>query len=359
MSEQPVEPFFFYSGNFPEILYKEKITVAFSTYQAGKLIFISSLDGKFIAKYAKNFKRPMGIALNEEGSKLALASTNKIDIFGHDIAIARSYPEKPNYYDRLFVPQSRYYTGIVDTHEIAFGNQGLWMVNTKFSTLCLMSEGNHFETKWIPPHITELFPNDQCHLNGLAMKDGEPKYVTMFSQANTIEGWKNLPKHHGLIMDVETNEILTEGLCMPHSPIILGRKIYFLQSGLGSINVLDIDTGKIDEVATLRTFLRGFDIYGDYLFVGASELREKSSSFGQLPISDEKTFCGLYVFNRHTGEQVAGISYTDRIKEIFAVRVLSDVQRPALLTERDEWHDKCIMGDRKQIFWLKKGEVQE
>ena len=87
------DPFFFYSENFPKTLKKIKATLVFSTYQAGKLIFISSLNGKTIIKYAKGFKRPMGIAVDTK-MKLAVASRTSINVFASNKALALSYPEK-------------------------------------------------------------------------------------------------------------------------------------------------------------------------------------------------------------------------------------------------------------------------
>ena len=87
------DPFFFYSENFPKTLKRIKATLVFSTYQAGKLIFISSLNGKTIIKYAKGFLRPMGIAVDTK-MKLAVASRTSINVFASNKFLALSYPKK-------------------------------------------------------------------------------------------------------------------------------------------------------------------------------------------------------------------------------------------------------------------------
>ena len=352
-------PFFFYADSLPKILYNEGISILFSTYQAGKLVFISSVNGTSLVKYATNFKRPMGVAFDEQRNNLAVASNYTLDIFGSTPQLSSGYPVRENHYDRLFIPQAKYYTGFVDTHEIEFGDEGLWTVNTKFSALTLMNEGRHFETKWKPSFISGLYPEDRCHLNGLAMKNGKPQFVSMFSQSDSKEAWKNLPKNNGLIMDIETEKVLVDGLTMPHSPKLFDDKIYFLQSGTGQIMYYDLNTKETKQVAVLKTFLRGLEIVGDYLFVGASMLREKSTSFGQLPISNDETFCGLYIFNRHTGKQMGGLSYTDKVKEIFSVKVLQNTMMPGLLTERDEYFNRCLMAEPKVNFWLTKASESE
>ncbi|MEQ9229949.1 MAG: TIGR03032 family protein [Cyclobacteriaceae bacterium] len=355
----PKKNFFYYSASLPAILEKTKSSIVFSTYQAGKLIFISSKDGEILIKYAKNFARPMGIAFDPKTSRLAVATKNQINVFGNSSALAQSFPEKPNHYDAMFMPQCRYYTGRVDTHEIAFGEEGLWTVNTQFSALTLMTDSQHFEVKWKPPFIGELRPFDKCHLNGMAMKDGKPKYVSMFGEMDQPTEWRKSEKNHGLIMDVDTGEVLVRNLTMPHTPTLYEEKIYFLQSGTGQIMYYDLKTKQTVEVALLKSFLRGLEVIGDFLFVGASELREQSTSFGKLPISDQETFCGIYVYNRHTGQQVAGLSYTDLVKEIFSVKVLPGLQVAGILTEKDELYDKCITAGNGLNFWLKKSDQKE
>ncbi len=352
-----VQNFFYYSNTLPKILFEAGITVAFSTYQAGKLIFVSSANGETLIKYAKNFKRPMGLAYDPADKQLAVASIDRISVFSTQPGIAKNYPENESRYDALFIPQYTSYTGLLDTHELSFGEEGLYFVNTKFSSLCTLSPHLHFKTIWQPPFVDELMPEDRCHLNGMAMANGRPKYVSMFAKTNSFEGWKKMPKDQGLIMDVENGNVISEKLTMPHSPVIKDRSIYFLQSGTGQVMKTDLDSGVTEEIYQFNSFLRGLEVVGDYLFVGASELREKSTSFGQLPISDKETVCGLFVIHRHSGQIVASLNYTDKVKEIFSLKVLGFTQ-PALLTERDEDFNRPIMGGKGLNFWLNRFETE-
>jgi hypothetical protein len=52
------------------------------------------------------------------------------------------------------------------------------VVNTAFSCLCTLDGRHSFVPRWRPPFITSLAAEDRCHLNGMAMADGAPKYVT-------------------------------------------------------------------------------------------------------------------------------------------------------------------------------------
>ena len=53
------------------------------------------------------------------------------------------------------------------------------MDNTLFSCLAAASPTHTFRPLWRPPFVSRLAPEDRCHLNGLALRDGEPRYVTI------------------------------------------------------------------------------------------------------------------------------------------------------------------------------------
>jgi uncharacterized protein (TIGR03032 family) len=51
-------------------------------------------------------------------------------------------------------------------------------VNTLFSCLATVDEQVSFRPVWQPRFVTALRPEDRCHLNGLAMQEGRPRFVT-------------------------------------------------------------------------------------------------------------------------------------------------------------------------------------
>lgn len=346
-------PFFYYSGSFPKLLHELKSTLAFSTYQAGKVIMISSQDGKKITKYAKNFQRPMGIAVSPDAKKLAIASKSEVEVFSTNEVLSRNYPVKQNHYSHLYLPQAKYYTGTVDTHEIVWHNNELLITNTLFSSISRMSYEYHFDTYWKPDFISKIVPEDRCHLNGLALRDGEPAFVSMFAQSNEAKGWRKRSYDSGLLMDIRTGEILESGLAMPHSPVYHDEKIYYLLSATGEVMVYDLKSGESHSINQFDSFVRGLEVIGDYLVLAMSVIRKDSTFFSELPITHEKSFCGIRVLNRHTGKEVAGLTYTDKIQEIFAVKALPGVQTPGLLTERDEYYNKSLTLNEDQNYWLK------
>ena len=47
---------------------------------------------------------------------------------------------------------------------------------------------------------------------------GKPAYATCVSRSDANEGWRDYRREGGLVVDLRTNEIVCEGLSMPHSP---------------------------------------------------------------------------------------------------------------------------------------------
>ena len=62
------------SPNIPELLLGLNISLILSTYQAGKVIFLSATEDDKLIQLPRNFDTPMGIAL--AGNNLAIASKN-------------------------------------------------------------------------------------------------------------------------------------------------------------------------------------------------------------------------------------------------------------------------------------------
>src|SRR5262249_59076593 len=115
-----------------------------------------------------------------------------------------------------FLPGSSHVTGNVLIHEMAYGADGqLWLVNTRFSCLATLDAESSFVPRWRPPFVTELEPSDRCHLNGLGMVDGKPKYVTALGETNAMGGWRPHKARGGLLLEVDSGEVITRGLSMP------------------------------------------------------------------------------------------------------------------------------------------------
>lgn len=345
-----------FSPQLPELLLKLNCSIAISTYQAGKLVLISPADENRLTQLPRTFIKPMGFEV--DGDRMVIATKDEILFFENSKELAEHYPNKKNTYDSLFVPRATFYSGQVDMHDVAMGSDGIWAINTSFSCLCQVNGNFNFIPRWQPPFITHLASEDRCHLNGLVMINGKPKYVTALGKTDTPQGWRESIIDGGILMDVETNEVILDKLGMPHSPMIYKDELYMLLSATGQLIKVNVKEKKYEVIKELNGFCRGMDVYGDYAFIAMSKLRKNSSTFAKLSFADKADTAGIKIIHLPTKGFVGEINYTSSVDEIYALKILAGTTRPNILNTINPIH-KYSLSIPGQTFWANPGEDEK
>jgi uncharacterized protein (TIGR03032 family) len=291
-------------------------------------------EGISLSTLVRTFDQPMGVAV--DGRRMAIGTRNQVWFLRNAPDIAPRI--KPaGLHDSCFLPRSCHVTGDIRGHEIAWAGEELWIVNTRFSCLCTLDPDYSFVPRWQPPFISALAAEDRCHLNGLAMLDAKPKYVSALGETNTRGGWRVDKAKCGCLIDVPSGEVVARGLSMPHSPRLHDRRLYLLESGTGRLATVDAATGRWETVAELPGFTRGLALYGPYAFIGLSKIRE-TATFGGLPISQRlaELKCGVAVVDLRRGQVVGLLEFQTAVEEIFAVQVLPGLRFPEVLGFQQE-----------------------
>jgi uncharacterized protein (TIGR03032 family) len=143
-------------------------------------------------------------------------------------------------------------------------------VNTLFSCLATISDSHSFRPLWKPRFISRLAAEDRCHLNGLAMLDGAPRYVSAVADTDVADGWREKRSDGGVVVDVSSNEIVVHGLSMPHSPRLRDETLWLLDSGSGHVGRADTKAGRFELLAFCPGYLRGMSIVDSFAVVGLS-----------------------------------------------------------------------------------------
>ena len=335
------------SRGFSEWLARMGASIAFTTYQAGKLFLIGTKETGKIGVFERSFARCMGLAVSSDARKLALATHHQIYRFDDVLPPG----ESRGAHDAVYAPRVSWFTGDVDAHDIAFDGDGkIIFVNTLFSCLATISEGSSFKPIWRPPFITRLAPEDRCHMNGLAMEGGRPRYVTMVSGSDVADGWRDRRSDGGMVMDVSNNERVLEGLSMPHSPRVHDGKLWLLNSGAGELGFYDPDSRAFQSVAFCPGYARGLTFMGRYALVGLSLARE-NRTFQGLPLDqalasrDAAARCGILVIDTHTGDTVEWVRIEGMVRELFDVAVLPGVRNPSAIGLRGDEIGRIISID--------------
>ncbi len=376
-----------YSDNLPKILKELNISLAFTSYQAGRLMIVRS-DGEALDVNYKSFPRPMGLTASESGLTLGtftqiyqfqredglLESIKKpLERIENDIVAPRIkqkedeetestleaekensdkekselnteeqqalkrhqeklYEPVDERVDACFITRSSHYSGMINVHDIEWGDEGLWAVNSSFSCLCTLDPDYSFVPRWKPYFISELKAEDRCHLNGMTLKDGKPAYVTTFSTSDEKALWREGSTSNGTLMDVEANRIVLDGLTMPHSPRWYNDHVYFCNSGHGLLCRFDPEEEKQETLVELPGFTRGIDFHGPLAFVGLSKVRE-GNVLHQSPLLEkyDETFSGIWLINLNNNEIIGYIKFTGNVDQIYDVAVLPECNFPELI----------------------------
>jgi len=333
----PVEPSplrSVHTTSFPPLLRELGCALLVTTYQAGKLICVRDQQG-VLNTHFRLFAKPMGLVATPQ--RFAVGCAREVHTYVNMPAVADKLSSQDRH-DACYLPRSSHVTGDIDIHEMAWDAQGmLWCVNTRFSCLCTLDAHNSFAPRWRPAFVSALAPEDRCHLNGLGMVDGRPRYVTALGTSDTAQGWRADKACGGVLIDIERGTILAGGLSMPHSPRWYSDRLWLLESGNGSLATVDPQSGELHTVVELPGFTRGLDFLGPFAFVGLSQVRE-SAMFSGIPITErlsERT-CGVWVVDIRSAQVVAFLRFEAAVQEIFAVSVLRGVRFPEILEPNDD-----------------------
>jgi uncharacterized protein (TIGR03032 family) len=276
-----------------------------------------------------HFQRAMGIAVLR--GRIAVGTQTAIWFLSDDPDLAARI-QPAGRYDACFLAHSARFTGEIQSHELAWSGDELWVVNTRFSCLCTLDDRHSFVPRWRPRFITALAAEDRCHLNGLALAEGRPKFVTALAETDVKEGWRPTKSTSGCLIDVDSQETVIRGLAMPHSPRVYQGRVWLLDSGRGRLVVADLTRGAVETVAELPGYTRGLALLGPLAFVGLSKIRESNSDFGGVPIAERRAVlkCGVAIVDLASGRQVALLEFQSGIEEIFDVQLLPGVRSPLI-----------------------------
>ncbi len=343
VQEKSVE--FSVSGGFVNRLSKLNISLALTSYQSGLLYLIGRNSDNGINVHQTALPKPMGLCVHQPDAQIAtdehptpsvgLTLTGGYQIMRFE-NVLQPNQRINNVFDTCYVPRTVHVTGQLDAHDVGLDDTGQPIfVNTSFNCLARPSPLHSFEEVWRPPFVSDLVNEDRCHLNGLAMEGGKPKYVTAVSRSNTIDGWRDRCMGGGIVMDVQSNEVVCEALSMPHSPRLHNGKLWVLNSGAGELGVVNFDTdgkGTFEPIAFCPGFLRGLSLLGNFAFVGLSKPRYKRfeglALDQKLKDFDTEPWCGIQVIDLRNGTCVDWFRIDGHIGEVYDLEVLPNCVTP-------------------------------
>lgn len=316
------------SAGLADWMLAQQISLAFTSYQTGQLIVAGVGPDMRLSFNQQQYARATGLCYDQ--GRLLVGSMFQIWRLENTL---RPGQYANNAFDMALVPRTAHTVGYVDTHELSFAADGqIVFVNSRYSCLATIDAVHSFRPVWRPRFISALVPEDRCHLNGLAMDGGMPRFVTVAGMTDEKDGWRADRQGGGLVIDIASDAVVADGLSMPHSPRVHGGALWLLDSGRGQIVRVDIASGQREDIAFCPGFLRGLAFHDHFAIVTVSMARE--GKFKDLAIQaglEERQLdakCGILIVDTRTGRTVHSILLGGKFTEMFDVAVMPGVRNP-------------------------------
>jgi uncharacterized protein (TIGR03032 family) len=318
------------SPGFSSWLAEQDVSLALTTYQAGRLFFIGRKPDGGLRAHERLIEHCQG--LWTDGEDLWTSGRHMLWRFRNDLEPGCRTERGA---DRRFVPREGRVTGAIDIHDIGVGSlgggrSGPIFVATAFNCLATISDTASFRALWRPPFISAPVGEDRCHLNGLAMHGDRPAFVTAVSRSDVADGWRDRRRDGGVAIDVGSGETICSSLSMPHSPRLRDGRLWLLNSGRGELGWVDPKDGRFTAVAFCPGYARGLAFAGKYAVIGLSRPRRNQTFEGlelddRLARADAAARCGLLIVDVETGRSVEWLRFEHSIDELYDVAVLPGV----------------------------------
>jgi uncharacterized protein (TIGR03032 family) len=368
------------SRYFLDWLLQQRCSLAFTTYQTGKLFLVgrksasgagvpTSEADAALSVFERTYNHCMGMHASPDGRTIWLSS--RYQIWRLERAPANAVPYQPvagtttdsddiqqqppqwvgRGYDFAYIPRVGYTTGHIDVHDLAVDADGrLIFVNTMFGCLATPSERASFKPLWRPLFLSALVPEDRCHLNGLAMRDGQAAFVTVVSRSDVADGWRDKRQDGGCVLDVVSGEAVCTGLSMPHSPRWYRDRLWVLNSGTGELGHVDMASGRFVPIAFCPGYLRGLTFHGDYAIATLSKPRHVS--FLGLELNDRliqkgaEPQCGLQIIDINSGTVSHWLRLDGSlVTELYDAVVLPGVRQPMAVGFKTNEIERLVLVD--------------
>jgi uncharacterized protein (TIGR03032 family) len=316
------------SPGFAAWLHEQNAALAITTYQIGKLFLIGAPTADRLSVAERTFQRCLGVAAI--GNSLYLAGLNNILRFQNVIPPGQQLEG----HDTVYVPRVAWYTGDVFAHDVGVLPSGRPVfVNTLFSCLATIDEQSSFRPVWQPRFISALRPEDRCHLNGLAMEQGRPRFVTAAGQTDAPRGWREARTGNGCVIDVGSGEVVASGLTMPHSPRLHEGRLYVCNAGTGELGEIELPSGRFNPISFCPGFARGMAFVGNHVLIGLS-LPRQHRDFSGLPLDDRlkregcEPCCVIQAIDPRSGTAAHSLVLGGVVRELYDIAYLPGTRTP-------------------------------
>lgn len=335
------------AGNF---FATNNISLILSAYKSNLVFAFGATEDRKLSCFYSVFPHPMAIGLSsrKDCTELWIACHSHLVRCS---AVDSKYNDADEQsggggaFTATLVPRQLHAIGKQDVHSIyPLFPSAPFYVSTKYSALCQLDVTKpdvNVNVLWRPPFVSELRAEDRCHFNDVCWVDGQAKYATCICESDAHDGWRDHRQNGGVVVSIETGEIVTRGLSMPHSPRWYKNQLWLLNSGTGHLGTIDLTNGgRFEPKVFIPGFLRGLQFFGRFAIVGSSldrhERRFQDLELGKnLDTKKTTPICGFFVIDLTTLTIEQKIEIKGNIHEIYDI-ALVPTRRVRILGMNDE-----------------------
>jgi uncharacterized protein (TIGR03032 family) len=313
-----------------------------SSYKQHEVYSLGLTQNNEISIWVTKLARPMGLGFDEKNEKSLYLSN-----LGHIFRYEEMGPEEDKQFgvfDKNYYPENCNIAGDLDIHDLSASDGEVYYISALFNSIVQPSMSKSFSLFWKPPWISlkegnMLAAEDRCHLNGMCLENGLPRYVTSACRGDFVGTWRDRT-NEGIVYDIWNEEVLCENLWSPHSPRLYQDKLWVLQSGTGELGYIDRENKTFVPKVFLAGFLRGLSFINNYAVVSSS-LDRHDHAFRNLPLGkilEEKGLtakCGLWVVNLTTFNIEHYLEFQEPCTELYEVICIPNTRRPRVYDVND------------------------
>lgn len=306
--------------------------IAVSTLTSEMLLFISGNGAGGVSAGARNFGFTRGVSADR--TRMWVAGNTRL------FHLVNQGPRTVGGvdHDAVYVPQRAYFVGDSLVHDVVHAavlggeRHEAVFVNTSYSVIATIDQDHSFRPLWKPKQISRLAPEDRCHLNCVGLRGDVVAYASMFSLTDTAEGWRQAGPKSGVVVDIESHEVVCAGLDKPHSLRWHRDRLWVLDSGTGDFGYVDEQRGRFVVVTHLGNYVRGLYMSGDYAVIGATAFRGERFKYdvsipGFTNTAESLHASAVYVVDLRSGNVVHALMMTG-MNGVYDVAFVPGFTRP-------------------------------
>lgn len=344
------KPFEIHAGSGSATFFaKHNISLLCSAYKSNQVFSFGATNDGRLSCFHSVHNHPMALAVSARKGDVWIAS--KLHLIrccdaGDPYNEANESSGGGGNFSSTLVPRTLHAIGNHEVHGIYPDDPyAPLFVSTRFSALCRLNLKDPeiaVDAVWKPPFISEIKGEDRCHLNDVCFVDGKPKYACCVCESDAVDGWRDHRESGGVVIDMDSNEIIARSLSMPHSIRWYKGALWVLQSGTGELGTIDLKTGEFTAHIFLPGFLRGLQFFERYAIVGSSldrhENRFKGLELGKR-LEEKKTtpICGFFIVDMTSWTVVEKVEIKHgNVHEIYDVAIVPGRRARVLGLNDDE-----------------------